>query len=459
MAVTSLWHIKGDLKDLVNYVENPDKTVPETEELRGLYQLLDYVQRPDAVPAGAFVTAINCNADHAVDEMIATKLRFDKTDGYIAWHGYQSFKPGEISAADCHALGVAFAKEMWGDRFQIIVTTHLDRDHLHNHFCFNSVSFKDGKKYDYRKSERVRMMEISDRLCKERGLSVIENPGKAPPRAIWERKKKGEKTRYDYYREDIIQAVEMSRTVDAFERYLTRKGYEVDLTGEHWTIKSPQAEHPTYMDNVYEHFTPENLKLALQRSRGFYGRSTQPVLTFSPHLPPEQRSKGFLERLLEGTSIYKLYLYHCYQLGILPNHSEYTPTSPYLKEALQWCDQVSKQVRYMADHGIETMEDLMAARNTAQSEFDQLVADRDKLRNKIRRASPEDKAILRSQKAILTAKITDLREQLKLNNGIEARSVEIKDTWDKFIANEERGIAQETQAKLEQKQKKQTKVR
>lgn len=424
MAVTSLWHIKGDLKDLVNYVENPDKTVPETEELRGLYQLLDYVQRPDAVPAGAFVTAINCNADHAVDEMIATKLRFDKTDGYIAWHGYQSFKPGEISAADCHALGVAFAKEMWGDRFQIIVTTHLDRDHLHNNFCFNSVSFKDGKKYDYRKSERVRMMEISDRLCKERGLSVIENPGKAPPRAIWERKKKGEKTRYDYYREDIIQAVEMSRTVDAFERYLTRKGYEVDLTGEHWTIKSPQ-----------------------------------PVLTFSPHLPPEQRSKGFLERLLEGTSIYKLYLYHCYQLGILPNHSEYTPTSPYLKEALQWCDQVSKQVRYMADHGIETMEDLMAARNTAQSEFDQLVADRDKLRNKIRRASPEDKAILRSQKAILTAKITDLREQLKLNYGIEARSVEIKDTWDKFIANEERGIAQETQAKLEQKQKKQTKVR
>lgn len=424
MAVTSLWHIKGDLKDLVNYVENPDKTVPETEELRGLYQLLDYVQRPDAVPAGAFVTAINCNADHAVDEMIATKLRFDKTDGYIAWHGYQSFKPGEISAADCHALGVAFAKEMWGDRFQIIVTTHLDRDHLHNHFCFNSVSFKDGKKYDYRKSERVRMMEISDRLCKERGLSVIENPGKAPPRAIWERKKKGEKTRYDYYREDIIQAVEMSRTVDAFERYLPRKGYEVDLTGEHWTIKSPQ-----------------------------------PVLTFSPHLPPEQRSKGFLERLLEGTSIYKLYLYHCYQLGILPNHSEYTPTSPYLKEALQWCDQVSKQVRYMADHGIETMEDLMAARNTAQSEFDQLVADRDKLRNKIRRASPEDKAILRSQKAILTAKITNLREQLKLNYGIEARSVEIKDTWDKFIANEERGIAQETQAKLEQKQKKQTKVR
>lgn len=101
----------------------------------------------------------------------------------------------------------------------------------------------------------------------------------------------------------------------------------------------------------------------------------------------------------------------------------------------------------------------MAARNTAQSEFDQLVADRDKLRNKIRRASPEDKIVLRGQKTILTAKIKDLREQLKLNHGIESRSVEIKDTWDKFIANEEHGIAQETQAKLERKQKKQEKAR
>ena len=102
---------------------------------------------------------------------------------------------------------------------------------------------------------------------------------------------------------------------------------------------------------------------------------------------------------------------------------------------------------------------LFSARNTAQSEFDQLVAERDKLRNKIRRASPEDKVILRGQKAILTAKITDLREQLKLNHGIEARSVEIKDTWGKFIANEERGIAQEKQAKLERKQKNREVVR
>jgi len=78
----------------------------------------------------------------------------------------------------------------------------------------------------------------------------------------------------------------------------------------------------------------------------------------------------------------------------------------------------------MAEHKIETLDDLLNAWDTAQTEFDQLIDDRDKLRNKIRRASPEDKVTLRGQKTILTAKIEDLREQLKLNHGIEDRSVE-----------------------------------
>lgn len=101
----------------------------------------------------------------------------------------------------------------------------------------------------------------------------------------------------------------------------------------------------------------------------------------------------------------------------------------------------------------------MAARNTAQLEFDQLIDARDKLRNKIRRASPEDKFTLRGQKAIITARITDLREQLKLIHGIESRSVEIKDTWDKFITNEERSIALEKQAKLDRRKEERETVR
>ena len=134
---------------------------------------------------GEYVTAINCVKEIALEQMILTKKQFCKDDGYIAWHGYQSFKPGEVTPEQCHAIGVQTAQEMWGDQYQIIVTTHLDEEHLHNHFCFNSVGFRDGRKYNYSKAERRRFMEVSDRLCLEHGLSVIRNPKKAPSRPVW----------------------------------------------------------------------------------------------------------------------------------------------------------------------------------------------------------------------------------------------------------------------------------
>ena len=107
----------------------------------------------------------------------------------------------------CHEIGVKLAQEMWGDRFQVIVTTHLDKGHLHNHFCFNSVSFKDGKKYNYSKAERQRLRDTSDRLCLEYGLSVIEHGRKAPSRPVWLDEQSGKPTRYNIYRADVREAV------------------------------------------------------------------------------------------------------------------------------------------------------------------------------------------------------------------------------------------------------------
>ena len=130
MATTSLWHIKGRLKDLIDYVENPEKTKAKAPELQDLYNVFSYVQRPEATQEGEYVTAINCLKETALRQMILTKKRYGKTDGYIAWHGYQSFKPEEVTPQLAHEIGVKLAKEMWGDRFEIIVTTHLDKEHI-----------------------------------------------------------------------------------------------------------------------------------------------------------------------------------------------------------------------------------------------------------------------------------------------------------------------------------------
>ena len=120
MATTSLWHIKGRLSDLIAYVENPAKTVPKGSE--DFFNVFSYIQNPQKTADGSFVTALNCLKQTALQQMILTKQQYGKEDNYIAWHGYQSFKPGEVAPERCHEIGVKLAREMWGEQFQLIVT-------------------------------------------------------------------------------------------------------------------------------------------------------------------------------------------------------------------------------------------------------------------------------------------------------------------------------------------------
>ena len=418
MATTSLWHIKGRLKDLIDYVENPEKTKAKAPELQDLYNVFSYVQRPEATQKGEYVTALNCLKETALRQMILTKKRYGKTDGYIAWHGYQSFRPEEV-------------------------TTHLDKEHIHCHFCFNSVSFRDGGKYNYSNAERKRMMEISDRLCREYGLSVIEKPRKAPSRPVWLDEKNGKPTRYNVYRADVREAMEFSRTPYYMEDYLRRKGYVTDFTGKHWKLRLPQYEHFTRLDTLDARWTPENIRRSMGRYATFGNRRA--YISYPPQMP--QELSDWFQPFHKTGHIYKLFLHYCYLLGYLPKHTDYKPTSPYLKEDLRKLDELSAQVRYMGKYGIETLDDLYADREKIQRDMDTLITRRTKLQNKIRRAIPAEKETLRQEKAGVTEQITALRKQLKLNKGIEARSINIQERTDLYFANEIR-------AKEEHRQKK-----
>lgn len=451
MAVTSLWHIKGKLKDLIDYVENPEKTVSKDKDLQDFYNVFSYVSRPEATENGEYVSAINCLKEIALQQMVLTKKQYGKDDGYIAWHGYQSFKPDETTPQQAHEIGLKLAGEMWGDRFQIIVTTHLDKDHIHNHFCFNSVSFIDGGKYNYSNSERQRLRDVSDSICKEYGLSVIEIPHRAPSRPIWLDEKSGKPTRYNVYREDVREAANFSRNPYYMENYLRRKGYITDFTGKHWKIRLPQYEHFTRLDTLDEKWTPEHFK----RNMGAYARygNRRAEMTYPPQMPQDLQS--WFKPFQKTSHIYRLYLHYCYLLGVLPKKTTYRPTSPYLKEDLRKLDELSNQVRYMSKYGIETFDDLYADRERLQGEMDKLTAYRTKLQNKIRRASPAEKETLREEKAKVTEQITSLRKRLKLNKGIEERSVKIQEKNDMLYANEYRA-KEEMQHKKSQRKERDT---
>lgn len=358
MATTKLWHIEGKIKDLIQYVENPEKTVPRTEQQENFFNVFSYVKSPMKTQNGEYVTAINCLKEIALQQMIATKKQYGKDDKYIAWHGYQSFKPGEVSAEECHQIGIELAKEMWGDRFQIIITTHLDREHLHNHFAFNSVSYIDGGKYNYSNSEIKRMREVSDKLCREHGLSVIERPRKSPCRPIWIDEKEGKPTKYNVMCWNIDEAMRKCNSVTTFENFLTRRGYEVDLTGVHWKIKLPQDKYFSRMDTLEKRYTPEQIKSKISRNDICYGVATGRV-KFAPLMPFDlQNAYKPKQKLQRTSSIYRLYLYYYYQLGYLPKNTDYKPVSPYFEADLRKIDELTTQVDYMSKYKINTFDDL-----------------------------------------------------------------------------------------------------
>ena len=424
MATTKLWHIQGRLKDLVDYVENPEKTVKAG--LQDFFNVFSYTQNPNKTASGQFVTAINCQKDIALQQMILTKQRYGKEDGYIAWHGYQSFKPGEVTPEQCHALGMELARQMWGDRFQVIVTTHLDREHLHNHFCVNSVSFKDGGKYNFSKKELKRLRDTSDRLCREHGLSVVEHPHKAPTRQVWLDEQAGKPTRYNIYRADVQKAIDSSITGRGMVQYLRGRGYIVDSTGPNLKIRLPQYPHFTRLDTLNPQWTNQGVEhLIYDRGDLISSRSKPPR---KPDIPDWLRDAYQPQK--RTTRIYQLYLYYCYQLGILPKGTTYHPTSPQLRADLRHLDNIDRQTRYLASHNIETVEELLADRTEKEMQLEALATQRTKLQNKIRRASPEQKILLRKEKAEVTAKITALRKDIRDSKEIEQRSLEIQDTLD-----------------------------
>ncbi|MDL2274086.1 relaxase/mobilization nuclease domain-containing protein [Oscillospiraceae bacterium OttesenSCG-928-G22] len=139
MATTSIWHVKHRLDRVLDYVVNPEKTRPDAAHgflLRDLHG--------DTIPGGAevlhYVTGINCTTVDPFHEMEDVKRRWKSAGGRIAYHGYQAFADNEnITPEEAHQIGTELAARLWGERFQVIVATHLDRGHVHTHFVINSV--------------------------------------------------------------------------------------------------------------------------------------------------------------------------------------------------------------------------------------------------------------------------------------------------------------------------------
>ncbi|MBQ8214047.1 MAG: relaxase/mobilization nuclease domain-containing protein, partial [Clostridia bacterium] len=163
MATTAIWGVKDGLDSVIRYVAKSSKTwrgqYDRAAKYHALENVLQYTADQMKTEKQFYVSGLNCDEkpDAAQKQFEITKRRFKKEGGIVCFHGYQSFAPNEVTPEIAHAIGIKLAEELWGDRFEVLVTTHLNTKAVHNHFCLNSVSFADGLRYYDQKATYKRM--------------------------------------------------------------------------------------------------------------------------------------------------------------------------------------------------------------------------------------------------------------------------------------------------------------
>ena len=243
MATTKIWDVRAHVSKLLAYVANKNKTTMEFENKnfdeseRLAAEILGLPYDHFAAEEKKFVSGINCTPDNAKEIMLSLLEDTDKDD-IQAYHGYQSFKPGEVTPDVAHAIGVQLANELWGEDFPVIVATHIDKGHVHNHFCLSATGFS-GKRYHDCKATYKLMRETSDRLCRAYGLSVIEKPKKENRKHIAEvhAKQQGIPTIRDQIRADIDSVVKYEVTLKSFYKRMQLLGHKFEYRGQYLRIK------------------------------------------------------------------------------------------------------------------------------------------------------------------------------------------------------------------------------
>lgn len=424
MATTSIWRINGQMGHVINYVENANKTISQMEVPAGLSSdtledVIAYAGREDATNKRKLITGINLDCNDAKNQMMIVKKKFEKTGGTIAYHGYQSFAEGEVDPDIAHKIGVALAEELWGERFQVVVCTHLDKaSHIHNHFVINTVSHIDGRKFYRSEKDYRRMREVSDRLCLEYGLSIIQEPQrKGKHYSQYDAERNGKPTFGSTIRADIDRAIKASLTENEFYDMLEEMGYEFKFYSkngkplERPSLKPKNAQKYFRFDNLGEGYSVDEISDRIleniRRKDPFPEETKEKVQKYRKDYPPRPKAKGLAA----------LYYYYCYELKIIVRYpASVKQVSFFMREDIRKLEQLDKQVLLLGENKIETYEDLKAFREKCSTEKAELMDLRHELRNKLKRMIRvgDEAAILSVKEEIAT--VTD--ELQKLNNDL-----------------------------------------
>ena len=425
MAVIKVFAVRKQLKKTVNYITDSEKTDSD------LAKKIDYALNSEKTAGTAaaseqflYESVINLpDVKTAYAHMQATKERFDKTGGVLGYHIIQSFKPGEITADQCHELGRKLASEMFGAGYEIVIGTHLNKEHLHNHIVVNSVSFAGGKKLRFNKQSYRELQEISDQLCRKYGLSVIESKAHGKSYKEWLNEKEGKPTVRGQIRADIDHAIKESFNYGTFIANLEKRGYLIkDSPSRTYTaLKPPFGARFIRLNSLGEEYTKERIIGRLSKQKSWQSK-TQPERTkYYPRKLPQKCRKV--------TGLQALYLRYVYLLKL--NKKPKAKLSRYLWEDLCRFERYKKEYEYLKAQNITTKEELQKRIIYLKTETEKLEKLRKPLYEQKRRcANVEQKNEIEPKLSEINCNLKELRRELRLCCEIAENTAKIKGNLD-----------------------------
>ena len=363
MAYDKIRVIHTRLDNSIRYVMNEEKTL-------------------DASTGAVLIGGINCLPNTAYRDMMQTKRRWDKANRRIqGYHVIHSFAPGEITPEKAQEIGMELARRLVGDRFEAVVSTHTDHDHVHCHIVFNSVSCMDGKMYrDNFKAYFGDIRGISNEISRENDLSIIDPKNKGKHYAEWNAEQSGKPTVRGLIRQDIDAALIESFTLQSFYEALQKRGYTIKRGAnvKHTAVKPPGSDRFIRLDSLGDGYTEADIRDRLNKGRTEQPSQEMPERIYLPQKrykvkrrPPARREK----RKLSG--LRRLYLHYLYLLS--PPRPRRRPVPFPVRAEVRRLDQYKRQFALLHKYRINNESQLSMLADALQADIDSLVLSRREL--------------------------------------------------------------------------------
>ena len=351
MATVGIWSVKNNLSRVIDYVSDEKKVDEQT--FKDLHNELEYISDDYKTEEKKYVTGINCSTNNACKEMKEIKKHFQKEDGIIAFHAYQSFKEGEVTPEQAHNIGIQLAEEMWGDRFQVVVATHLNTNHIHNHFVINSVSFVDGKKYYDNRMSYAELRRLNDQICMEHNLSYLEEKKTKKGLYYINYQDKADKIIYSKQtKSDVDMAIALANSYSEFLHILENMNYEVKERASKISVRNLEYKRNIRIERQFGNdYSIENIK---KQIAGIY-------------LPEKQNQyRRYFEKDKVIDTLMKMnckglafkYINYLKLLNKYPTYIRSHRVSNQLQRDVMQMNLISNQTIFLAKYRIDTLDDL-----------------------------------------------------------------------------------------------------